>query len=394
MKKEKRNFFKNFQFWLKNLWNEPSSRIFFLLGAGIIILWLTMFFVESSLAGEDSMIQNLFDAIWWLLVTISTVGYGDVYPTTEWGRVVNILTLFVGVIFFSTMSGSVASVLVDIRLKERRGLGKVNMKGHILILGWNSNLEQIISSLPTFLGTTNFNLVLVNDGQEDDYDEIKSRFVGYNIKFVHGDFTKESVLKRANIEFAKSVIVLADLYGDRSLDDADERTLLGVLSVKSLNNEAQIFAEVILPTKYKHIERAGADVIIQNGEFNPILLTSSLASPAMPTFIRELILDYENPKVKLEEVPRSYIGKTFGELFKHFRQKSSVMTVALLVTEKELTIDDLLSSDSSIDAFIRAKFKEAETGMFDEDETDTMVKINPPDDYVIGEDDTFAFVIQ
>lgn len=383
----------NIRFRIRNFWNEPSNRIFFFLITGVLVLGYTMFLVETKLFNPDSQIKTFYDAIWWLFVTVSTVGYGDIVPKTDWGKFVGILTVISGVTLFSIFSGSIASVLVDIRLKERRGLGTVNFKDHIMILGWNTNLESIISSIPNFVGNRNFNLVLVNDGTEEDYDEIKSRFLGYNIKFIHGDHTKENVLKRANIEFAKNVIVLADIYGNRSLDDADERTLVTVLTIKSTNPDVKIFAEVIKSDKAKHIQRAGADTIIQNGEFNPILISSSLVSPAMPTFIRELIINYEEPKIKLEDVPRTFVGKTFKDLFWHFREKTKGMAVALLVTEKELTIDDLLSSDSSIDAFIRAKFNEAEQGMFDEGDTDNLVKINPQDDYIITEDDTFAFVI-
>ncbi|NPV01584.1 MAG: hypothetical protein HPY53_09415 [Brevinematales bacterium] len=393
MKTKKTGFFKNIGFFLKTKWSEPSSRIFFLLGTLPFLLGILMYVVETINKTPDTQINSLFDTVWWLFVTITTVGYGDYVPKSIPGKLVGIATLIAGISVFSIFSGSVASVLVDLRLKERRGLGKVNLKDHILILGWNQNLDKIITSIPLFLGNRNFNLVLVNDGSEDDYDEIRSKFMGFNIRFVHGDFTKESVLKRANIDFASTVIVIADVYGKKLIDEADERTLLAVLTIKAINPEIKIFCEVIKQEKMKHIVRAGADNIIQSSEFNPILISSSLVSPAMPTFFRELIVNYDEPKVRLESIPKSYIGKNFTDLFKYFRERAKGMVVALLATERELTIDDLLTSDNAIDAFIRAKFKEAEQGYFENEEEKYKVKINPDDSYVLSEEDSLAFVI-
>lgn len=389
----KRGSYKGFfGFYFRKLISEPSSRILLILGAGILIFGLFEFIAETLSGNPDIQITRAFEAVWWLIVTIASVGYGDYVPKTDLGRFIAIFIIIAGVTFFSIISGSIASILVDIRLKERRGLGKVSVKDHIAIFGWNANLQKIISSLPSFIGNRNFNLVLVNDGTEEDYDELKSHFAGFNIKFVHGDFTKENVMKRANIESAKHIIILADTYGNRSLDEADDRTLHAVLTIKAATPEVKIYAEVVKPDKAKHILRAGADSIIVNGEFTPVLISSSLVSPALPTFIRQLIVSgEEGPKIQMMDIPKSYIGKSFKELYQYFRDKTKGMAVALLTTEKELTIDDLLSSNSSIDAFIRAKFKEAEEGL---GEKESKVKINPEDGYVIQDDDTFAFVIQ
>jgi len=393
VKRIKQGFFRNILFFIKTKWSEPSGRIFLLIGTIPFILWYLMYFVEFLNRTPDTQITNLFDSAWWLLVTITTVGYGDYVPKSVPGKLVGMATVFVGVSVFSVVSGSVASILVDLRLKERRGLNKVNLKDHILILGWNPNLEKTIMSIPLFLGNRNFNLVLVNDGNEDEYDEIRTKFMGYNIRFVHGDFTKESVLKRANIDFASTVIILADVYGKKVFDEADERSLLAVLTIKAINPEIKIFCEVVKQEKVKHIVRAGADNIIQNSEFNPILISSSLVSPAIPSFFRELIVNYDEPKVKLESIPRHLVGKKFIDLFHFFREKAKGMVVALMTTERELTIDDLLTSDNAIDAFIRAKFKEAEQGYFESEEEKYKIKINPDDTYVITEEDSLAFVI-
>ena len=63
-------------------------------------------------------ISNFFDAIWWSLVTITTVGYGDLYPETFWGRIIGIVFIFMGFIIFSTFTAFIASNFIDKKTKE------------------------------------------------------------------------------------------------------------------------------------------------------------------------------------------------------------------------------------------------------------------------------------
>jgi voltage-gated potassium channel len=84
-----------------------------------VLLTVTSIFVaglaEYALGTED--FTNLWDAVWWAIVTVTTVGYGDVYPTTVQGRLIGIVLMFVGIGFLSLLTASVASRFV----KQERG---------------------------------------------------------------------------------------------------------------------------------------------------------------------------------------------------------------------------------------------------------------------------------
>lgn len=91
-----------------------------LLVAMVIIITLasvSILVVESG--HEGSNIQTAQQAIWWAIVTISTVGYGDYYPVTTSGHVIGTLVIICGVSFFGVISGYMASIFVAPDEKEQ-----------------------------------------------------------------------------------------------------------------------------------------------------------------------------------------------------------------------------------------------------------------------------------
>lgn len=78
----------------------------------------SMAMLHFELGVEDSNIRTAEDAIWWSWVTITTVGYGDYTPITTGGRIVAMVLMVVGVGLFSSMSGLIASWLLQPPKKE------------------------------------------------------------------------------------------------------------------------------------------------------------------------------------------------------------------------------------------------------------------------------------
>ncbi|MEI7745847.1 MAG: ion transporter, partial [Chloroflexota bacterium] len=73
--------------------------------------------VEHGVAGAN--IRNAGDALWWGLVTITTVGYGDAYPVTGAGRIVGVFLLFAGIALFSVLTGFIANIFLAPRTDSR-----------------------------------------------------------------------------------------------------------------------------------------------------------------------------------------------------------------------------------------------------------------------------------
>jgi len=77
----------------------------------------TIYFAENGAAGSN--IASASDAIWWALVTITTVGYGDRYPVTDEGRAIGVFLLFAGIALFSVLTGFIANLFLAPRRRLR-----------------------------------------------------------------------------------------------------------------------------------------------------------------------------------------------------------------------------------------------------------------------------------
>ncbi|MDH4140269.1 MAG: potassium channel family protein [Coriobacteriia bacterium] len=76
--------------------------------------------LAAERSAAEGNIANASDALWWGYVTITTVGYGDRYPTTMFGRVVGVLLLTSGVALFSVLTGYIANAFLEPRRRHRR----------------------------------------------------------------------------------------------------------------------------------------------------------------------------------------------------------------------------------------------------------------------------------
>ncbi|WP_158769118.1 potassium channel family protein [Paraglaciecola sp. L1A13] len=106
-----------------------------------LLLSLSIYAISTwclmTLAGEDAL-TNSTDFIYWLVVTASTVGYGDLSPTTSAGKyIVSLYVIPVGLSFFALVIGRVASWVSFQWLKGVKGLQSLSVSNHILVLGWN-----------------------------------------------------------------------------------------------------------------------------------------------------------------------------------------------------------------------------------------------------------------
>ncbi len=380
----------------EEIWNELKRGHFFsiliFLIVTIILSSTSLFLLESKQVGTT--IRCFWDALWWAVVSLTTVGYGDTIPRSGLGRMAAMITIIVGIGLISLLTATISSVFVGRRIMEDRGLESVRARDHIVICGWNQHGEEVIQGLTRELSKAKLRIVLVNELSIEDINNIKAQFPDLQIEFVHGDFTREGILRKANIEAAQTTIILADHSGPRGIEKADERTVLGTLAIKSMAPAVRTCAELLDIENRTHLQRINVDEIIVRGENNGAMLASASLSSGISRLMNMLISYGEGEKLWKVPVPKRFAGGTFAEIFDYYRKEHRALAIAIITEEEAFNLNDILSDDlSAIDRFIKKKFEEAEKDLLPEKE-EAKVILNPREDYVLKENDSVAVIAQ
>ena len=306
---------------------------------------------------------------------MTTVGYGDMSPTGLPGRIFAIIIMMSGIGLIALVTGTISSIFVAKKIREGKGLEKITLEDHILICGWNRKMEHIINSLIN-LSEHKIELVLVNEEPSDKLNSFIQKF-DINIRFVIGDYSEESILQKANVKNANAAIILMDYKQGN-----DQKAIITTLGIKHLSNDCKTIVYANDKDSLRYLKRANADAIIFDDDFETFMAAAHILAPGIPEVINR-ILDYNSPNsLKSINIPKSYIGKTFDELFNYFRKKNKLICIGVFEIHHTMGVNEILSSDSSaLDLFIEKKLKQAGHQIGNNDKTGVI--INPQDNYII-----------
>jgi voltage-gated potassium channel len=309
--------------------NSNNTLTFFLIVVGLLALGAVGAFIFE--AGRNQAFGSFWDTIWWTVVTITTVGYGDKFPVTLGGKLVGILIMILGVATIGIVTGRIASFLVNKQIKARGGLIVVERrKGHFIICGWKEGLEIILENiLKVNTQLRPSNIVLINDVDPEEIDHIRSIPQFKSIKYIKGDYIDEKVLGRANLKNAGTALVLADSSRNFSVQEVDSRTVMAVITIDSMNKNIYTCAELLDEKFEKYLKLANCDEIILSREHSRILIANAASASGISHIASELLLPTHGGLLT-EEIPSMLVGKTFLELQGHYRRMYGDIVIGVL----------------------------------------------------------------
>jgi len=262
---------------------------------------------------------SVIDALYMTVITISTVGFKEVHPLSDLGKLFTVFLIFISFGIFGYMASAVTRFILDgvfrRNLKDYRIVRNIEkLSGHVIVCGFGRNGKQ--ASLELMEHGEN---VVVVDFEESSIDKIRTF---PDLLFVQGDATQEEVLEKANISEAKALITAIP---------NDAENVYVVLTAREMNPGLKIISRSSNSQSDNKLKRAGADNVIMPDRLGGQQMAKLVAQPDVVEFLDNILLQ-STKGVKLEEVScqglaRCFIGKSIKEL--NVRNRSGANIIGL-----------------------------------------------------------------
>jgi voltage-gated potassium channel len=242
------------------------------------------------------------DGLWYSIVTVTTVGYGDYSPSTLEGRfLVATPLMFFGIGLLGYVLSILASALIEQKSKEAHGMGQYDFSEHLVVCNC-PNVGTVVSLLEELGADAAFDrtrgVVLI----DADLAEIPKELEARDLRFVRGEPSSDEALARAAVEHAKSVVVLSKPANDPS---SDHLTVAIVLAVSARAPKAHLVAQCVDPTRQGLLRNARASRIVCTGQFGTHFVATELLNPGVLDVVADLTSSLQGEQLYVDTYHRT-----------------------------------------------------------------------------------------
>jgi len=212
--------------------------------AGILALILVYAGIFMLLPNDfNTHDASFLTAVYWVVVTMTTTGFGDIYPITFAGKVFTMVVILSGIaIFFAVVLPLMITPSIERWIKAPKGRPPEHLKGHVIICGYNALVDSLIAEL----AEAGKPLVIVDESSKSVHD---LQLRGYYA--IYGDSTDEKTLKMAQVDKASTLIA----------NEGEHKDAAVVLTASQMS-DCMIIALVERLETADYLKYAGADIVI------------------------------------------------------------------------------------------------------------------------------------
>jgi voltage-gated potassium channel len=284
-----------------------------------IFIFIILFF-SILLAGTIGYVfledRSPIEALYMTIITLSTVGFGEVWPLSDEGRLFTGFLIIIGIGTVGYGFGNIAAFFIEGELRElfrAHKMEKITAKlhDHIILCGYGDEgrhaAEELQRSKVPFL-------IIEKD------TELAEKLRNQGLLVLHGDATQDEVLLKAGVEKAKGLIAAVS---------EDSENVFLALTARGFNPNLTIVARAADETTVAKLFRAGANKVISSAEIGGRRMASVILRPKVVNFL-DIIMHDEELALRLEEIDVSesspFVGKSIRDL--RIRERTGAMVIA------------------------------------------------------------------
>ncbi len=287
-------------------------------GLLLVFLIALILFAQFELMQRPDIMQDLtasgispyFVALYWLVTTITTVGYGDVVPITFQGKLLALIIMVIGILSFALITSQITSRIVSINLGSMFGVSRTSKKIDCILCGWNPISEAAYDEIKG----PGVEIVVI------DRNNIPGLAKSRDVHFMVGDPTSSDILRRANVMNAKNIVLAME---------EDSQVLLAIHVIRDLNPWINIVAKINNHEHIKIAESAGADQVVSPPSIGGRLLSMVSEEPSSVEWLTRATSKARGVQLVEYDVTEDTIfaDKTVAQLRKELGDKAKIIGV-------------------------------------------------------------------
>lgn len=291
-----------------------------LLFYAVIVFWLH--YLEHD--ALNSKMSSWQDALWYVVATITTIGYGDVVPVTYLGRSIGFVVMLSSLGIYGLVISQITNFMNTVREQRELGLNGTDFKNHVVIIGWNDFGKSVISHL-----VAAGKQVAIITKDRSSIDSIREYYDSDQVYTLYTDYANYEMLEKSNIRHASIVFV--------NMNDDTEK-LVYVINLKKHFSNLNYVVTLDNGNLKNTFQNAGVTYTICKNEISAKLMASYIFEPDVALFSEEILAyaqtetDYD---IKQMKVPtgNSFIGTFYDKAYFDLKKTCNVILVGLVKTK-------------------------------------------------------------
>lgn len=239
---------------------------------------------------------TFLDCMYYSAVTLSTTGYGDITPVTEFARAVNILVITpLRIAFLILLVGTTVETFTESsRQAFRIQHWRRTVRDHTVVIGYGTKGKTAIAAMLGDEQSMPADIVVV-----DNDPTVLDQAEGKGLVTVRGDATKSDVLRLASVQRAAAIVVATG---------RDDTAALVTLTARELAPKATIVASIREAENQHLLQQSGANTVVVSSETAGRLLGIATTTPNVVEIIEDLLTPDAGFAISEREVETSEIG--------------------------------------------------------------------------------------